>query len=245
MSLQDLLAIPDKVTSSYKEDTEITPELILKDLDRYCSLIAYWRIYPDKFIDYMCSLDPNCHFKFYFYQRMALRCFVRYKNVYATFVRAWSKSFMSVMALMCKAILYPGAKLFSVAGGKQQSAEILKEKVNEICNLIPPLANEIIWDTRGTRAETHQTKDSVKYTFKNGSTVENIAATENTRGRRFHSGLMEECVGIDQEILNEVIIPTLNVNRPLASGGNDPKEILNKSQIFINFCWRKFIKIDA
>ncbi len=51
---------------------------------------------------------------------------------------------MSVMALMLKAILYPGANLFSVAGGKEQSAEILAAKVNEICTLIPAMSKEII-----------------------------------------------------------------------------------------------------
>ena len=51
---------------------------------------------------------------------------------------------MSVMALMLKAILYPGAKLFSVAGGKEQSAEILSSKVQEICTLIPAISKEII-----------------------------------------------------------------------------------------------------
>ena len=114
---------------------------------------------------------------------------------------------MSVMALMLKAILYPGAKIFTVAGGKNQSAEILSSKVQEICRLIPAIEREIIWDTRGTRARTAQTNDTVIYTFKNSSTLENVAASEKTRGRRFQSGLMEECVGIDQDILNEVIIP--------------------------------------
>ena len=90
---------------------------------------------------------------------------------------------------------------------KEQSASILSSKVQEICRLIPVLEKEIIWDTRGTMARTSQTKDSVIYTFKNGSTLENIAATEKSRGRRFQSGLMEECVGIDQDILNNVIIP--------------------------------------
>ena len=51
------------------------------------------------------------------------------------------------------------------------------------------MADEIIWDTRGTRARTSQTKDSVIYTFRNGSTLENIAANENSRGKRFQSGL--------------------------------------------------------
>lgn len=133
---------------------------------------------------------------------------------------------------MLKAVLYPGAKLFTVAGGKGQSAEILSGKVQEICKYIPAMEREIIWDTRGTRARTSQTKDTVIYTFKNTSTLENIAASEKTRGRRFNSGLFEECIGIDQDILNEVLVPTLNVDR-MVRGQSDPNEQLNKSQIFV------------
>ena len=51
---------------------------------------------------------------------------------------------MSVMALMTKAILYPKADLFTAAGGKEQSAQILSEKVQLICNLIPAFEKEII-----------------------------------------------------------------------------------------------------
>ena len=65
----------------------------------------------------------------------------------------------------------------------------MSAKVSEICRLIPAIEKEIIWDTRGTKARTSQTKDNVIYTFKNGSTLENIAATEKSRGRRFQSGL--------------------------------------------------------
>lgn len=82
------------------------------------------------------------------------------------------------------------------------------------------------------RAKTSQTKDTVIYSFKNNSTLENIAASEKSRGRRFQAGLMEECVGIDQDILNEVIIPTMNVNR-MVNGKADENEKLNKSQIFV------------
>lgn len=202
MALQDLLSKTKK-----SQEQEITKEIILKDIDKYRELIAYWRVYPDKFIDYLCSLNPENVFHFYFYQRLFLRITMRHRYVYATFVRAWSKSFMSVMCLMIKAVLYPGAKLFSVAGGKEQSASILSSKVDEICRLIPALEKEIIWDTRGTRARTNQSKDTVIYTFKNGSVLQNIAASEKTRGARFQSGLMEECIGIDQTILKEVIVP--------------------------------------
>ena len=229
MALKDIL----QASNRRKElDSDAIKEEIHNHLDQYRELIAYWRVYPDKLVDYYLSLGNPYNFKFIFYQRLFLRALFRHKYVYATFVRAWSKSFMSVMALMLKAILYPGAKLFTVAGGKQQSAEILSGKVLEICKLIPAMEREIIWDTRGTRARTAQTKDSVIYTFRNGSTLENIAASEKTRGRRFNSGLMEECVGIDQDILNEVLIPTLNVDR-MVQGQTDSNEQLNKSQIFV------------
>lgn len=230
MSLSDL--IQKGSINPHKKEEEITKERILRNLDKYRDMISYWRLYPDKFIDFLCSLNPDNTFHFFFYQRVFLRATMRHRYVYATFVRAWSKSFMSVMSLMIKAILYPGAKLFTVAGGKEQSANILSSKVDELCRLIPALEKEIIWDTRGTKAKTRQTKDSVVYEFKNGSILQNIAATEKSRGLRFQAGLMEECVGIDQDVLNEVIIPTMNVSRVI-NGEVDPNERLNKSQIYV------------
>jgi hypothetical protein len=71
------------------------------------------------------------------------------------------------------------------------------------------------------------------YIFKNGSTVENLAATERTRGRRMHGGLIEECVGVDQKILQEVIIPTMNVSRRCKDGTVQESETLNQSQIYV------------
>ena len=160
MSLNDLLGIAKK---DKHEQLDVTEETVLAQKDKLRQLIAYWRVYPDKFIDYLCSLNPKNTFHFFFYQRLFLRVAMRHQYVYATFVRAWSKSFMSVMCLMIKAVLYPGAKLFVVSGGKEQSASILSSKVQEICKLIPAFEKEIIWDTRGTKARTSQSKDSVIY----------------------------------------------------------------------------------
>jgi hypothetical protein len=54
--------------------------------------------------------------------------------------------------------------------------------------------------------------------LKNSSTIENLAARESSRGRRMHGGLIEECVGVDQKVLQEVIIPTMNVSRRCMDG---------------------------
>ena len=60
-----------------------------------------------------------------------------------------------------------------------------------------------------------------------------MAASQRSRGQRRTGGLIEECILVDGDILNEVIIPTTNVDRRLADGSTDPKETVNKSQIYI------------
>ena len=105
----------------------------------------------------------------------------------------------------------------------------MKEKVQELCTLIPALRKEIDW----TRGKTLEGKDYAKYTFKNKSYFDNIAARESSRGKRRHAGVIEECVGVDGDILQQVIIPTMNVSRRCADGSTHPEEQLNKAQLYI------------
>lgn len=167
--------------------------------------------------------------KFYFYQRVFLRVSMRYKYVYAVYPRAYSKSFLSVLSLMLKCILYPGSKLFCSAGGKSQAAGILKEKVTELCSLVPALEREL--DRRPGR--TREAKDYCIYMFKNGSYFDNVTANEKSRGKRRHGGNLEECVGIDGDILSQVLIPMMNVSRKCLDGTTQEDEPLNKSQLYI------------
>lgn len=144
---------------------------------------------------------------------------------------AYSKSFLATLVLMLRCILYPRCKLFVTSGGKEQAAGIVKEKTTELCNLIPALRKEIDWG----KGRTLEGKDYVKYLFKNGSYYDNIAARESSRGKRRHAGVIEECVGVDGKILQEVIIPTMNVSRLCMDGSTHPEEQLNKAQLYINF----------
>ena len=130
---------------------------------------------------------------------------------------------------MIRCILYPGAKLYSAAGGKQQSAGILTEKVNEICTLIPALKREIDW-TRGTTVEKN---DYCKYVFKNGSYIDNMVAGEKSRGKRRQGGIFEECVSIDKDVLQQILIPIANISRLCADGTKHSEEPLNQSELYI------------
>lgn len=58
-------------------------------------------------------------------------------------------------------------------------------------------------------------------------------------------GLIEECVGVDGDILSEVIIPTMNVSRRCLDGSVHPEETLNKSQIYVTTAgWKGSFSYD-
>ena len=230
MALQDLLNLSN---SRNKNKIGLSEERVREILPILRQYVAYWREYPDMFVDFLQTGKdgqiPEGGLKFYFYQRVFLRAAMRYKYVYMVFPRAYSKSFLSILILMCRCILYPRAKLFVTSGGKEQAAGIIKEKVDEICALVPAFNNEL--DLRP--GKTRQSKDYCIFKFKNGSYFDNIAATEKSRGKRRHGGLVEESASVDGQILSEVIIPTMNVSRLCMDGTTHSEETLNKSQIFV------------
>lgn len=240
MALQDLLRL-----SQDKQKIGISEERVMAILPIIGKFAGFWRQYPDLYVDFLVygpkvitgepftpeeEEENKNKFKFFYYQRVFLRCSMRFQYMYATFPRAYSKSFLTVLALILKCILYPGAHLFVTSGGKQQSAEILSQKVQELCRLIPPLEREINW----SRGKTQEGKDYVKYIFKNTSVLDNLAAKESSRGQRRNGGSIEECVGVDDKILREVIIPVMAVPRMGMDGVRRENEPVNKSQIYIN-----------
>ena len=94
-----------------------------------------------------------------------------------------SKSFLSIMALYLRCIFYPNSKLFIVSGGKEQSARIAQEKIEELWKFFPALKNEII-DQRGAKNSSSFQRDYIKLVFKNGSYLDIVAARQSSRGGR-------------------------------------------------------------
>lgn len=165
----NLTKAAQKIGMSEERITDVLPQLTQN--------IAYWREYPDLFIDAI--LPPDSKFQLFFYQRVFLRAAIRHKYCYATFPRAFSKSFLAVMILIIRCILYPGAKLFIVSGTKEQGAAIAKEKIEELKDLIPAFKNEI------NEKKSLYGKDYVRLEFKNGSRLDVVAARNSTRGRLY------------------------------------------------------------
>lgn len=242
MALADLMELS---LSKGGNKIGLSEERILAQIPELTKAFSFYREYPDIFVEFLCGDNPE-NFQLYFYQRVFLRAVMRHRYAYATFPRAYSKSFLSILVLMIRCILYPSAKLFITTGGKEQAAGIAKEKVDELCKLIPGLRNEIDWRP----GKTVSSKDNVRYQFKNGSVLDIIAARQSSRGKRKHGGLIEECILVDGTLLNEVIIPTMNVSRRLSDGSFKDEEVLNKSQIYVttagwknSFAYEKLIQL--
>lgn len=113
MSLKQLL---DLSASRSVVKEEVSEERLRQNLDLIRKKIAFYREYPDLFVDDI--KGPDCTFNFRFTQRIFLRCIMRHRYVYCVFTRGFSKSFLAIMGLMLKAILFPGSKVFVTTGGK-------------------------------------------------------------------------------------------------------------------------------
>ena len=89
MALQDLLNLSE---SKNKRKIGLSEERVRNILPIARQYIAFWREYPDLFVDFMVRGNStekrDAEFRFYFYQRVFLRAVMRYQYVYAVFPRA-------------------------------------------------------------------------------------------------------------------------------------------------------------
>ena len=160
----------------------LSRERIKKNLALYQIYCTYFSAYPDMYLDLI--KPEKSGFYFFFYQRIFLRACLRYRYVYTTAPRAFSKSFISILAIYLICIFRPGSKMFICAPGKEQSAKIAKEKILEIWGIWPLLEKELLKHNFG--------KDYVELFFRNKSKFDVVGALDSTRGGRRHGGLVDE-----------------------------------------------------
>ena len=204
----------------------VSKQAILDNIDEYRKAISFYRAYPDKLVDmYIQASGEECTFQLFAYQRVLLRAMARYKEVFLTFSRGTSKSFLDDLWNILECILYPNTKLAIAATTKGQSAAILESKVYEILTLLPILRFEI--------KKMEKVKDQFTVYFKNGSQMGNLAAKSSSRGLRFTGLTLEEIIEGDPDIIQEVIIPTLAIQRRAANGEFNKQETISQQKICV------------
>lgn len=222
--------IPDNLVNSNWERREgieiekgaaLSEEFMIENEDLFKKYLRHFTVYPDLFLDLIKPVDSG--FSLFFYQRLILRAIMRYTDIYIVAPRAAAKSFLTILALFLQCIFYPGTKRFICAPGKGQSAQIAKEKLIEIYHYFPLLKNEIK-NVNDPDMPGNFGKDYVELRFKNGSRFDVTAPLDSTRGGRRHGGLIDETRDHAEKPLNEIVLPLMNVSRPLPSGEPNPKE---------------------
>ena len=214
--------------------------------DLFRQYASFFTAYPDLFLD---LIKPEASsFTLFFYQRIVLRAIMRFKEVYVVACRAFSKSFLVILAMILQCIFIPGTKRFICAPSKNQSAQIAKEKIFEIYNNWPLLRREIVG---GDISETPGNfgKDYVTLKFRNGSQFDVVGALDSQRGGRRNGGLIDEIRDHDEVALNEIVLPLLNVSRRLPDNTVNEKEP-NQQTVFctsagnkISFAYDKLIDV--
>ena len=134
------LAIRDGV--ELEKGVVITEEYLKQHEDLFIQYAEFFTAYPDLYLDIIKPVDSN--FELFFYQRIVLRALMRYKSIYITACRAFSKSFITILGMMLQCTFMPGTKRFICAPNKNQSAQIAKEKIVEIYDHWPLLRKEVV-----------------------------------------------------------------------------------------------------
>ena len=167
----------------------LTEDYLIKNEKLFANILNTFAAYPDIYLDMIKPADSN--FNLFFYQRIVLRAIMRYKKIFVTAPRAFSKSFITILGLILQCIFMPGTKRFICAPNKNQSAQIAKEKIVEIYDKFPLLRKEIVG---GTVSDTPGNfgKDYVTLKFRNGSQFDVVGALDSQRGGRRHGGLVDE-----------------------------------------------------
>lgn len=210
----------------------------------FTDLISFFREYPDYFLDYIKT--ENTMFDLLPFQRVYLRAFARYKRLGIVASRGISKTYLNVLAHYLKCILYPNNSLCIAMPTKEQSAKVVKEKIEEYWRDYPLLKNELVLN------KCQFQKDYVRLVFKNGSTLDTLTVGESSRGLRAQGISLEEIVDerMDAKTINEVIRPILAQPRMVVGHGVDKENEYSKTEAYVttashrqSYCYDKFASL--
>ena len=196
-----------------------------KDLYKYVEFCSWCRWYPDLFLD---LIKPekgsiNLHSD----QRVYLRCIMRFVSLYGVFPRGWGKTYDEVLAMYLVSVFFPGIDLAMTAQTKENAAELIKDKHNEILKHFPMLENEI--DGKPKFA-----KGDAEVRFKSDSKIDNLANAQTSKGQRRKRINIEESALLNDAMFQDALKPIVEVPRYTIGklGVVDPQELNQQINFF-------------
>lgn len=193
----------------------------LKNWEYFCS---YSRWFPDSFLDLI--KPPKGGLNLHLDQRIYLRVMLRFTSFYGVFPRGYGKTFDEVLASMLACIFFPEISISLSAQTKENAADLLKDKYNEILRFYPLFKNEI--------DKANFAKGDALVVFKNGSRLDNLANSQTSKGQRRKRINMEESALIDNDTFLDALLPIVEVPRVCVGKYSivDPEELNQQINFF-------------
>lgn len=176
-------------------------------------LIAYWRLYPDRFAAFCEAEHPD--YTLAPIQCMMMRAEVRNEEVFITGGRGLTKSYTGLLCKMQQGVLYPGIQMQYFGPTLKQTTQIISDAFQRISKNYPLLAS--MWEVKAN------TIDHFRIETRYGSSID-VAVV---RGTNASSAFFEEVAqqekgeAFDHEKLRQVVIPAVRIHR-LVDGQIDP-----------------------
>lgn len=193
-------------------------------LDNWADFCSFYKWFPDLFLD---LIKPekggiNLHLD----QRILLRSILRFISVYGVFPRAFAKTMLEVLAYMLVSIFYPCSHLAVTAQTKENAADLLQSKYNELVRFYPMLANEVV--------KTRFSKGVAEIEFKNGSILDILVNGQQSKGQRRHKINIEESALLNNELYEDALAPIVNMGRSTVGKAAivDPCELNHQINFF-------------
>lgn len=186
---------------------------------------TFYRLNVHRFVGHYFGIE------LFFFQKILL--FFMNLNTFVMIIaaRGLSKSFMIAIFACARCVLYPNTKVIIASGVKKQAKLIITEKIEKELMQYPNLAREI--------KQVKSSSNDATVIFHNGSTIEAVTSSENSRGYRGNILILEEFRMIDEGILNTVLKPFLNVYRQPPYLKNEKYSHLKEENIelYISSAW--------
>ena len=196
-----------------------------KNLPNYHDFISWARWYPDLLLDLM--KPEKGGIKLHLDQRIFLRSDIRFMSMYGTFSRGYAKTYNEVLAMVVVAILFPNIELALSAQTKENAADLLEAKWNEITKHYPLLLNELADKPKFS-------KGNAFIKFRNDSTIDAIANAQSTKGQRRRRLKIEESALLNNDLFQDALEPVVEVPRLTIGklGIVDPMELNQQIHFF-------------
>ena len=198
--------------------------LLRSNIDKYVDFVSWARWYPDLWLDLI--KPENGGIKLHSDQRTFMRIAMRFLSMYGVYPRGWGKTFNEEIVMFIACVFFPSIEFSLTAQTKENAAELLKDKYNDILKKYPWFKNEIY--------EAKFSKNDAEIKFIHNSRIDVLANSSTSKGQRRNVIMIEESALIDDFTFQDALFPIVEHGRLTVGklGILNPEELSQKVNFY-------------